>query len=51
MKIPDEELKKASGGKVQAKKFRCPHCQQMTMVVKYKKFQCMNPKCGYVQNM
>lgn len=49
--LDDAELAEVSGGASPKKKFRCPKCNQITMVVRYKCFKCTNPACGYTHAM
>lgn len=46
-----DELDEITGGAARSRKFRCPKCRQITMVVRYKSFKCTNPACGYSQTM
>lgn len=49
--ISDAELEQVAGGVRRAKKFKCPRCGQVSMIMKFKMFKCTNPACGYEQKM
>ena len=51
VEMSEDELRNVSGGAVSAKKGKCPKCGQMTLVIKFKKFKCTNPMCGFEQKM
>ena len=43
-RVRDEELQEVFGGRSAVKKFKCSRCGKMAMVVKYKKFVCLECK-------
>lgn len=47
--LSDSELAAVSGGKQAPKKFLCTRCRKNSMVVKFKKFVCLD--CGYERPM
>ena len=49
--LSSEELEQINGGTAVRKKFKCPKCNQVTMIVRYKSFRCTNPACGYTHPM
>ena len=51
VEMSEDELRSVSGGAMAAKKGKCPKCGQMTLVIKFKKFKCINPACNFEQNM
>ena len=47
--LNSSELNNVSGGKIPSKRATCPRCKQQTLVIKYKRLECLH--CGYVENM
>lgn len=51
IELTDEELDQVTGGVNTVRRFQCPHCGQMTMVIKFKSLKCTNPNCSYTRRM